>query len=576
MNLSDLYKITGYTPESMSMSNTPGTPESMAGTASTAESQGIPSWLTQLLSSQSTPAVNYMGNTSTTPAAPDNSAFFKQYNDLNANYNPNAEGASSVNTAATELAKNNGFYDITANDPKYYGNTVPGYLGGQSGDVNSVYTKMYGPGSIVDTTDSKGNPLKFWQTSRGNIQNADPTGWKPTDLGIAKLQNQGILGDNPTTALALAALAVMTAGAGLGAAGGLTTAGDAFLPGALGAEGLGSVGAAGTGLLGDAFLPGALAGSAGAGVGAGVGAGALSAADLAGLTQMGQAAGLSGSALDSFISSLGTAGSTAAGGGGVGLGAAANSVPSWLSDYFNDFQPGTFDGPGGVQVGDLANPANLAPSAGGSTVPGQSLIDQLKQYATSNPTSGLSSALQKLLGGGSNNNNSALGALGTTLAGLFGADASRSANNSAADKMLAIGDPARQAFNASLAPGFNVSSIPGYQSGIDAAVNAFTRKASTGGNPFTNPGVLTEGLKYVNDTSSDLLNKYRASLTSEGGLGIPNANQPNINAAGAPATMANTVAGGIGALTGGSNDITGILSQLNNFLKLGNGLSGLI
>lgn len=44
-------------------------------------------------------------------------------------------------------------------------------------------------------------------------------------------------------------------------------AGDAFLPGALGADGLGAVGAAGSGLAGDAFLPAAL-GSEGAGLGA--------------------------------------------------------------------------------------------------------------------------------------------------------------------------------------------------------------------------------------------------------------------------------------------------------------------
>jgi hypothetical protein len=65
----------------------------------------------------------------------------------------------------------------------------------------------------------------------------------------------------------------------------------------------------------------------GSGVGGGAGGvipggatgatGALSAADVAGLTQMGQAAGLSGSALESFVASGGALGSAAAGGGGV-------------------------------------------------------------------------------------------------------------------------------------------------------------------------------------------------------------------------------------------------------------------
>ncbi len=56
------------------------------------------------------------------------------------------------------------------------------------------------------------------------------------------------------------------------------------------------------------------------GAGGSTGGAALSAADIAGLTQMGIDAGLSGAALESFVASGGTLGSTAAGVGGFGSG----------------------------------------------------------------------------------------------------------------------------------------------------------------------------------------------------------------------------------------------------------------
>lgn len=94
-----------------------------------------------------------------------------------------------------------------------------------------------------------------------------------------------------------------------------------FLLAAGGLAALAAPAAAGAGSaagLGEAV--GANAYFAGAGA-AGAGATGFAAADLAGLAQMGQAAGLSGAGLEAFIQSGGTLGSTAAGGGGVGFGA---------------------------------------------------------------------------------------------------------------------------------------------------------------------------------------------------------------------------------------------------------------
>ena len=81
-------------------------------------------------------------------------------------------------------------------------------------------------------------------------------------------------------------------------------------------------GACDMGLFGDLF-GGATGGGAGGfgggggGVAAAEGTAGLSAADIAGLTQMGTDAGLSGSALESIVASGGTMGSAAAGGGGL-------------------------------------------------------------------------------------------------------------------------------------------------------------------------------------------------------------------------------------------------------------------
>lgn len=81
-----------------------------------------------------------------------------------------------------------------------------------------------------------------------------------------------------------------------------------------------------------------LGGAALAGAGAPAGAATLSAADTAALTAMGTEAGLSGAALDAFVASGGTLGSTAAGGGmfsgimgGATRGAAQGGISSLLS-----------------------------------------------------------------------------------------------------------------------------------------------------------------------------------------------------------------------------------------------------
>ena len=101
----------------------------------------------------------------------------------------------------------------------------------------------------------------------------------------------------------------------------------------------------------------AYAGMAAMGGAAGAGAGGVAAADAAGLAAMGTEAGLSGAALDAFVASGGTMGSTAAGGGGV-LGAGMNGS-SGMEEFFPDLMEQEF-----------ANADNLFGNIGESGYPG--------------------------------------------------------------------------------------------------------------------------------------------------------------------------------------------------------------
>lgn len=199
------------------------------------------------------------------------------------------------------------------------------------------------------------------------------------------------------------------------------------------------------------------------------------------------------------------------------------------------------------------NPSSLNPQS----------LSQLQQMAK-----GGSSLASRLLSGQATAADWLQGAtaLGTTLAGLVGADATRSANNSAADKMMALGAPARAEFNRTIQPGFDPSTMPGYTSAIDSVMNSYLRKASTGGNPFSNPGVSMEANKYVTDsTALPAVNNYRNTLVAAGNTGVGNAAAPNLAAASAPNQATNAVAGGLGALSAQpAQDYSQVLKQILN------------
>lgn len=128
---------------------------------------------------------------------------------------------------------------------------------------------------------------------------------------------------------------------------------------------------------GPAIMASAMGGAAAAGVGGGAGAaasgagagatgaGGFAAADAAGLAAMGADAGLSGAALDAFVANGGTLGSTAAGGGGIGLGAAATQGGGGALP--ESYWSATADAGGTVTDAAAANAGTVSASPGAET-----------------------------------------------------------------------------------------------------------------------------------------------------------------------------------------------------------------
>lgn len=207
--------------------------------------------------------------------------------------------------------------------------------------------------------------------------------------------------------LIMSALVGGMAAAGAGAAGSGAAAGSA------GGASLSSLGL-------DALTMGGYGGAAGGAAGAAGGAiSGLSAADILGLQQMGQAAGLSGAALESFVASAGALGSTAAGGGGIGALSGGGgmdifgALDNWdlMGNTLTDVQLGLDP----TTIGEAVQPWTTNPSLadlGGLTMPGgggglSDIIKNLqkipglgKLFGGDGKNGVLSGLLGKALGGG--------------------------------------------------------------------------------------------------------------------------------------------------------------------------------
>lgn len=169
----------------------------------------------------------------------------------------------------------------------------------------------------------------------------------------------------------------------------------------------------------------------------------------------------------------------------------------------------------------------------------------------------------------------------STLAGAGAVGASVLAGNNTADSLekmyqnnLAIGKPSRDRYEASYAPGFDLSaSDPAYKGALDQTMNAYLRKASTGGNPFSNPGVSMEANKYVaQNTALPWLQNYRTQNASSGGMSAFSTAAPasGVAAAGSQDMGLTNLFGGLSQLVNPAQTQNQSLTDMFNRWKVGN------
>ena len=135
-----------------------------------------------------------------------------------------------------------------------------------------------------------------------------------------------------------------------------------------------------------------------------------------------------------------------------------------------------------------------------------------------NPT-GLASAGSSIFGGGSGSDwSKLLASLGAAGLGAYGANKQADSLNSLAQKYSDYGAPSRARFEASMTPGFDPMSIPGYSGALDTASKGIlARLSAQGGNPFGNPGGLIDANKQiVAGTAMPAINEYQRQNANAG------------------------------------------------------------
>lgn len=242
----------------------------------------------------------------------------------------------------------------------------------------------------------------------------------------------------------------------------------------------------------------------------------------------------------------------------------ANQVQQGLTTGFNDLGNLFGTGLGGLNHNITSSFADLLGKVGG-------LGSQL--------TSGLgglgdmfSSALDRF------GNAQSLGTLGAAALGYKAEQDRIAALERAQEKYLGLGAPFRGMLQSSYQPGFSMANEPGYADALDQSSNSLLRRlsASSGSNPYGNPGGLMEAQKYVmGGTALPALTSYRSGLLGAGSMGLPTAGQAGLSAADSASKPFEQLGAGLGALTAPQNDLSSLLKQLKGLggmsLNLGSG-----
>jgi len=220
---------------------------------------------------------------------------------------------------------------------------------------------------------------------------------------------------------------------------------------------------------------------------------------------------------------------------GSGTGSAPftiNDVPSYMregSDYTIDMSGRAIDAAGNVVNG---TDGGITDFIKGAIQSGN--LSELAKVLPSIP--GGSSLLKSILGGSDGSSSGSGGSLwdmlGRALPGVLGAYAANKQTGALTDlanKFAEYGAPSRARYEASMTPGFDPTSIAGYQGALDTASQSILRKLSaTGGNPYGNPGGLIEANKQiVSGTAMPIIQNYQNQNANTGGLGALAAAYPS-------------------------------------------------
>jgi len=231
-------------------------------------------------------------------------------------------------------------------------------------------------------------------------------------------------------------------------------------------------------------------------------------------------------------------------GGSIGAGltpAAAATVPNWLTGQ--GFGAGSSAGTGVSVPGlntTLPSPPSVPTTTTGFT-PNQmaatGAADDAAMVANSGSTAqGLinsaagvgtsaaaTTALQRIMSGTGTSADymDILGKAAPGLISAFGSNQQAGALADIAAKADAYGAPSRARYEASMTPGFDPMSIPGYSGALDTSSQSILRQLSaSGGNPFGNPGGLIEANKQiVRGTALPAIQQYQNQNANTGALG---------------------------------------------------------
>lgn len=162
-------------------------------------------------------------------------------------------------------------------------------------------------------------------------------------------------------------------------------------------------------------------------------------------------------------------------------------------------------------------------------------------------------------------------AQGDAMRDLISADTARYQQN------FNLGAPSRERYEASFAPGFDLSAAdPALRGAMDTTMDTLLRRLSTEGNPFGNPGGLAEANEYVmGNVALPALQNYRTLNANTGGYSGYNnsaASGPNMNLQTGALQADTNVWNSLGAAT---SDVFNPRSSFEDVLRRLGGSTGL-